>query len=62
MTYNKALGVLDHLTDEELLTRVYMNTNSTSMEVELARRLEHALDEMASRPVSLEQILRERGV
>lgn len=62
MTYTKALGVLDHLTDEELLTRVYMNTDSTSMEVELARRLEHALDEMASRPVSLEQILRERGV
>lgn len=57
-----AQGVLIDLTDEELLKRVYLNLDASIMEVELARRLEHALDELAAKPVELEQILRQRGV
>lgn len=48
------------LTDEELLKQVYLNFQASAMEVELARRLEHALDELAAKPVRLEQILKQR--
>ena len=37
------------LSDDELLTLVYnIPENSTALEVELAARLEHALDELAT--------------
>lgn len=59
---NNAPKVLTDLTDEELLRMVYLDMQATPMEVELARRLEHALDELAAKPVSLEAIYQQRGV
>lgn len=53
--------VLSSLTDEELLKHVYLKVNPSFTEVELARRLEHALDELASKPVSIEQVLQQHG-
>jgi hypothetical protein len=42
--------LLSALTDEELLSNVYSNKDATQMEVELAARLQHALDELAKYP------------
>lgn len=59
---NNTPRVLVDLSDEELLKMVYLDLKASAMEVELARRLEHALDELAAKPVRLETIYRQRGV
>lgn len=48
---------LSHLTDTELLQRVYMGKSNpaiTPLALELATRLEHALNELAKPPLSVE--------
>lgn len=54
MTNNKTY---DHLTDEELLKEVYFSDTATLLEVELANRLEHVLDELAKKPGTPEQFV-----
>lgn len=61
MNKNTHQAVLKDLSDEELLKRVYLDNQATPMEMELALRLEHALDEMASPPPSLEVLLCKHG-
>ena len=46
-----------HLTDEELLKRVYLSTLSTPLVLELAARLQHALDELYKKRITLEDVL-----
>lgn len=54
------LPTYDHLTDEELLKEVYMADTVTTLEMELAKRLEHALDEMAKPPADVQQYVEGR--
>lgn len=49
---------LTSLSDEELLKRVFLDRNATPMEMEMAVRLEHALDELAAKPLSMDEVLR----
>lgn len=45
-------------TDEELLRHLYTGTRVLSpVEMELTLRLEHALDELAARPTSVDELL-----
>ena len=55
---NNLSTVYSGLDDEELLLRVYTSKPLLSaLEIELARRLEHALDELAARTRSLDEII-----
>jgi len=45
-----------HLTDTELLARVYITSELPALVLELAARLQHALDELRGRP-NLEALL-----
>ena len=48
---------LSALTDEELLGRVYITNTTDPMVLELAARLQHALDEMRKPRVSLDAVI-----
>lgn len=52
-----------HLTDTELLGRVYLSPDMPALVLELAARLQHALDELSDNPPDLEAVLarHERG-
>jgi hypothetical protein len=50
----------EHLTDEELLKEVFLADTITTLEAELARRFEHALDELAKKPKDVQQFVEGR--
>lgn len=46
-----------HLTDTELLGRVYLSADMPALVLELAARLQHALDELSGGTPDLEAVL-----
>lgn len=58
MTTINDLLPLSNLTDEELLTRVYLCKEPTPLATELAARLQHALDELAKKTDLYEMVMR----
>lgn len=52
---------LANQTDEELLKTVYLTKNVDTLTLELATRLQHALDELRKPPRHIEDILSRYG-
>ena len=57
----KEFLVFAALSDEELLRHVYMKHDASTLEVELARRLEQTLDDLSTQPVPLELLVAQHG-